>query len=198
MNEHRGGLRIPVTGGMSASQEEDVHKTWDTIPEVEAELTRRGIGKRFEPEYECPFIEPGSLITLSSHDYSTLYEKLLGWYGYIAEILAWYKSEVLQSENEMKYVEVVTKKNLMESGKKVTVVQMNLAVESNPRYIELKLINQKAAQLAAITQGRLNTIEANLKTVSRHIEIRRLEQEGNRTSSNIPNRGQQQRVGLSR
>jgi hypothetical protein len=95
----------------------------------------------------------------------------------------------------MKYIEVMVKKALSDAGnkgadgKKLTADAITLQVESDPRYLELMLISQKWRQLKDGLQGRLNTIEENLKVVSRHIEIRKLEQGGNRQQGNMPYRG---------
>ncbi len=190
-------LRTPTVHGVGNLEGKDIHQKWDTMPSVEETLVSMGIAKPSEPNHECPLIEPGSLLAMSSQDYTTLFEKVLNWYGYLSEQVAYAKAMVLQSGNEMTYVETATKKSMLEApGKKPTAEAMNNKIESDPHYVDLKLIHQKWTQLKLLLEGRLSTVEANLKTVSRHIEIRKLEREGSRMGSNMPGRGHLPRPGV--
>lgn len=165
---------------------------WDTMPWVEERLVELGIPPIKEPEYECPLIMPGMLSTLNPMEYTTLYEKILGWYGYLTEKTAYAKSMVLQCENEMAYIDNLTRetalKNVAPREKKPNAAQLDLMVEMDPRYGELKLTSQKWRQLRDILQARLETVDANMKVVSRHIEIKKIELEGNRRQTNMPGR----------
>jgi hypothetical protein len=196
-----GGLRVPVTTGVGADEEREIHDRWNTLPWVHKALLDMGIVPPQEPNCECPKIEPGNLSTLGNDQYSLLYEKVLAWYGYVTERVAEAKVMVLQCENEMTYIEVTTKKRMFDqakggSEKRPTAEALLLAVETDARYIELKLLAQQYQQLRDLLQGRAETLDANLKTVSRHIEIRKLEQQGTRVGGNIPNRGREERAGF--
>ena len=162
------------------------------MPWVEEQLVALGIPPPKEPEFECPVIMPGTLSNLSTADYTVTYEKILGWFGYLTEKAAYAKSMVLQCENEMAYIAVVTKKALLDNvqpgAKKPNESAIEIAVETHPRYSELKLVSQKWRQLRDGIQGRLDTVEANMKTVSRHIELRKLDQGGSRQQGNMPGR----------
>lgn len=162
---------------------------WDTMPWVEDRLTELGIPPAREPEYECPVIMPGTLATIRNEEYTSTYEKILGWYGYLTEKTAYAKSMVLQSKNEMTYIELTLKQVLLEQKPKPSKDKIEIRIAEDPRYAQLQLICQKWEQLRDMLQARLETVEANLKTVSRQIEIRKLEQERGRTQNNMPYRG---------
>jgi hypothetical protein len=167
---------------------------WNTMPWVEDQLEHLGVPPPMEPNHECPVIMPGTLSTLSSMEYTTVYEKILGWFGYLTEKAAYAKSMVLQCENEMAYIETLTKKQIQDEtaanprAKKPTKDEADLRVQLDPRYADLKLISQKWRQLRDGLQARLETVEANMKVVSRHIEIRKLDHEGTNRQENMPGR----------
>ena len=198
------GLRVPSVTGVSLSEEATIHSKWDTIDWARHQMQEvMGLVPATEPQYACPVIDPGSLSTLNNDDYAILYEKLLNWLGYVTERFADVKAMVIQSKNEMEYIEVVTKDRMMKQAvgsgsKKPTGEQMNVAVQTDQRYEELAIINQKYQQLYDMLQGRVNTLEANLKAVSRHIELRKLEQDKTRLGGNLNNRGREDRAGFRR
>lgn len=188
-------LRIPTVYGVGGAESQDIHNRWDTMPWVEEQLKGLGVMPPETPSYVCPVIEPGTLSSVSNTEYTKTYESLLGWFGYLSEKLAYTKAMVLQCENEMEYIETTTKEeiyNRLEGDsprKKPSAEVINNRIQSNARYIELKHISQKWRQLRDCLGGRLNTVEANLKAVSRQIEIRKLDQAGNSINHNIPGRG---------
>lgn len=165
---------------------------WNTMPWVEEQLTGLGISPPNEPEYECPVIMPGTLTALSTDDYTETYEKILGWFGYLGEKAAYAKSMVLQCENEMSYIETITKKAIQDQtgprDKKPTKEAIELQIELDPRHADLKLISQKWRQLRDGIQARLDTVEANMKVVSRYIELKKIDLAGTRQTTNMPGR----------
>jgi len=192
-------LRTPIVHGVGETESSNLHQTWDTIGWAMKQMEDMGIAPLEEPDFPCPVIEPGSLLNLSAEEYTIVYERLLNWYGYLAERLAYAKAMVLQASNEMELIEVMTKKNMLNApGKKPTAEYMRMTIETDPRHQELRLTHQRWKQLQDLLQGRMDTVDANLRTVSRHIEIRKIELEGHKIASNISNRGAIRRSGLSR
>jgi hypothetical protein len=173
------------------NQDEDLNNPWNTMPWTENQLINLGISPTAEPQFPCPVLMPGTLSALNTADYTRTYEELLGWFGYLTEKATYAKSMVIQCKNELTWIEVSTKRALYEEtdrGKKLSAAKLEIQIESNPRYSELKVTCQKWEQLRDALQGRLDTVDANLKVVSRHIELRKLEKEGVRQQSNMPGR----------
>lgn len=193
-------LRTPTVHGVGAQEGQDIHTKWDTMHAIERMVEDMGIAKPKEPNHECPIIEPGSLLNMNHKDYTTIYEKVLNWFGYLSEQVAYAKAMVLQATNEMTYTEVIHKKNMLEAAnnariKKPSAEVMEIQLQTDPHYVELKLIQQRWTQLKMLLDGRMTTVEANLKTISRHIEIRKLDNTGSNVGHNMPGRGRLPRPG---
>ncbi len=187
-------LRKPVTGlqlpTVSPPEQQKIHSTWDTIDKVEGEIAMKGFVPMDTPEFQCPQITPELLADADNKEYTTAYSQQNAWFNYASQVLAQVSSMLLQCENEMEMIDSRIcsglRRELKESGEKMSAKQMQDEVNLDPRYAEVRLqaqvYKQKKIQLSAFLDG----IERGLRLISRQVEIRRMESDQNRT--NIPGR----------
>ncbi len=199
-NEAR-GLHLPEGSlGPSLSQQHQIQQVWDTIGEVEKELAQRGLIPMNPPPFAYPgFITPDQLTQALNADYTTLYAQHLAWYNYTAQLLARVKAFLLGVANEMTDIETTIRKDLrdknreLEREKKYSIDDIKDAVQLNDRYRSLAIRQQQFEQNKIEIDSHLDCMDRNLKVISRQVEIRRVEQEADRTESAMPHRGREVR-----
>lgn len=187
-----GGLQVPPNIGVSESAQREIHKTWDTIGDVEADLAMSGFMPMQTPEFECPQVTEAALTTENSQEYTQTYARQLAWFNYSSQVLARVTAHLLQYENEMDTIEarihVDRRARAKAAGEKPPSGDtLKQEVLMDPRHDELRrqaqVLKQKKIELQAFVDG----IERGLKVISRQVEIRKMEIEQGRV--NIPGRG---------
>ena len=205
MNDHEGSLKLPNSLGAPITRTpvtRQIHEKWDTYDEIDESLQGRGFEEGRRPGGEFPNLTSEDLTSIDSKQYTSRYVEFLSWWRYAGETLATIKAQMLQIENEMSEIETETKKdmrNLAESKtKKPTADEVTTAVESQPRYKDLKLLKQRAEQSRLLMDTRLEYLERSLRLISRQVEIRRLDLEQGKVEHNMPMRGQSHLGGFRR
>lgn len=187
-----GGLNLPVDVGTPASVAAETHNRWDTIDSVNAQLKTWGMHNNVEPDLECPQITAKLLTTTDIKEYSTLFAGQLRWYNYAVRLLASVRAGLLQVTNQMKDIararrrELRATNNALPKPEKMTVEDLNDAVESDPHYIDLKIQHQTIEQFRMQLDAWAEELDRNLQTVSRQIENRKAEGTAGLREQNMP------------
>lgn len=204
MNERtpvRGGLHLPSSVGVGEQEQKDIHNAWTaTIDNVEADLASMGIVAEKAPEFSRPTLTAEQLTTTINKDYTILYSQHLSWYNYTTPLVAKVKARLLGVKNEMTDIEVrirqeMKKKNkIVERDMKFTEKDIEDHIWMDPRYKQLLLERQRLEQYKLELDAYLETMDRNLLTISRQVEIRKIEYGGNHIENNLPGRGRYQPI----
>lgn len=194
-------MRKPTTGlqlpPVPPTEQQSIQQQWDTIGFVQGELAMKGFVPMDTPQFECPQVTEEVLTTADNNKYTEVYAQQLAWFNYSSQVLSQVTAHLLQHENEMDMISsrmrVAFRQEIKAGARdKMSKDEMEDEVNLNVRFAELKLdaqvLKQKKVQLQAFVDG----IERSLRVISRQVEIKKIEAEGNRT--NIPGR-QYQRPG---
>lgn len=191
-----GGLHLPPILGLSAQEQQQVRSDFDTMDGVNVLLAKHGITPAPKPGFGCPEVTEDDLTTTDNTRYTTTYARLLAWFNYIAPLLAGVTGELLQVENALTYTEAAFRKRARElnTGKRpraegwITEAEIADAIILDADYHELHVEKQRLAQMKSSLTAHTERVERSMRVVSRQIEIRKLEIEGNRTEHNMPGR----------
>ncbi len=185
-----GGLHLPKKLGVAHSVAEVAHDTWSTFESVQEELAQRGLPPLPVPPYTYPGAITIAQLTTEGQDYSKTYVEHLAWYNYVAELVAAIRATLTQIENEMEDIASKMREDeRAKAGKAPAVNAMKDLIEQTPRYRELKIEAQRFDQKKRLTEGKLDTMDRNLKLLSRQVEIKRVEFEKHRVGEGMQTRG---------
>lgn len=186
---------LPLGPGQSVAQ--TVIQKWDTIDDQIEDMHLKGFVSRDAPPFACPEITADMLTTPDSKSYTETYAHLNAWFGYVSEIYAQVQASVLQYKNMRDILEAEGRRVARTlagdegGGKKtkgLTKEELNDRLLLNPEYQEVMLKLQRFQQSELLFKAKVDSIDRSLRTISRQVEIRRLDQEQNRTSGNMPGR----------
>ncbi len=161
-------------------------------------LTAKGLPLLTKPQFECPdSVTAEELTTYDNTSYSTLYAQHLGWYNYIAEIVARVRAHLIQTDNEM--TDISSRLRMQERDKnrtrpkedKLSKEDIEDLILQDVRYRELTLERQKYQQTKYLTEARLEAMYRNLQVLSRQVTIRSNEFEQSQVGEHMPTRGGQ-------
>lgn len=183
MEQQTSGLVAPKFAGAGHQLEQEIHKAWDTFDVAELELTKSGFSPMEKPECARPTVSPGRMATMSGPDITTLYETVVAWHGYAANMHARIRGAVLGIQNEKKHLEAKLYKGIVSAAikmgeKKPSDVAIKRDISIEPRMLELTQEEQKLEQQRFQLDGWVDTLTEYRRQVSRQIEIRRQEIEG--------------------
>ena len=177
-------METPDDLGLSETEQAAVHQKWDTYGGVLTQVAQEGFKTLGEPPYGYP--EYIDLDTLTSHDSRTLtreYAKNKAWKDFSEQRFNYYKMMQTQTANELKSIEVQTKRTLRASSSKKTISkdEASDASRANPRYEELKVQEQRVSQFMDFYETEIKRFAGNISMVSRAITMRGQNiEEGNR------------------
>lgn len=192
MVQTQGGLVIPDHIGISDHELAEIQQQHDTFDDVELTLSKLGFNPIEKPQRQCPKLTAEILATVNTVEYSSAYTQFNSWHSYAHNTLARLKAYRLQISREM---DDIARRIRMASyktkgaGKGPSKEQLSDLVESNPRYMELDLTKLKLDQQIMLTESQVDSLERDLRLISRQIELLRMDHENGRTEHNIPNRG---------
>lgn len=192
MTTGQGGLVIPDLIGLTDTELDEIARQHDTFDEVETELTKWGFSPMEKPRYQCPELTPEVLATVNMTQYSSTYTQFNAWYGYAHNTLARLKAVRLGIEREMNTIGRGMRMAMHKqkaAGTKLTKEYLEDLVESNPRYSQLALEEQKLDQQVMLVESQVNSLERDLRLISRQVELLRMEHDNGRIDSNMNNRG---------
>jgi len=186
-----GGLQIPQGLGVEGTKLAELKNTFTTNVEVEQYLRQLGIHDQMQPNFELPMVTVEVLTTTNSSEYTSLYARQLAWYNYLTPLLANVTVRLLQAKNILDVVEAeikegISKENkILPKGDKMTVSEINTKVTIHPSYQDALLEVQKMTQYKARINAMAEVAERNMTVISRQVEIRRQEIEGNQREGGI-------------
>lgn len=170
-------------------------KYWEgTHDEAEWELGKMGFERIRQPEFTCPVLDPQALTTANLNAYSEMHARFQRWHNYAENTLAYVKSMLIGNDRQMKQL-VVQLKTLYASyknpvtGKPYSADDKKLFAENNPRYVELLRSQTKLEQMQRQMESYAEGLSKSTSLISRHIEIRKMDMEGDHRGNNMPSRG---------
>lgn len=193
---------LPPPTGMSHTAEEQIKNRWDTIQSVQDRLAEKGIiVSDVPPPFPIPEVS-STLVDTNNQEYLQTNAKYLAWLNYIMPQIALNEGMALQAKNEKSNIEAVyrTCARGADEGKAPKDRQSKEEVADSilldPRYIELTQFEQEMAQERRVLEEKKEELTRVLRVISRHIEVKKLDAEMNRTSSNLPQRRPFTRTGF--
>lgn len=189
-----GGLHLPDPKniGISESTVRATENAWSTIERIRARMTAAGLADNPEPMVECPVVDADALLTPDYQRYTTIFAAQLQWYNYSVRLLADVRAVLLEVDNAMddlasaRRVEFRKLNETKAKAEKLPVTEMNDLIEQDPAFRALKRERQALEQHRLLLDAKTDTLERNLKTVSRQIENRKAEAMGGNREANMP------------
>ncbi len=187
-----GGLHLPKDVGVSESTAKAIESAWSTIQRVDGYLKSVGIHQNEVPDVECPIVTAEALTDPDIKKYTVVFAAQLRWYNYTARLLADIRALILEVKNAMDDIE--TSKRIefrkMNEGapkaEKIDKQEMEDLIAQDPHYRALKLQFQELEQQRIKVDAWSDSLDRNLKTVSRQIENRKTENQGGNREGNMP------------
>jgi len=176
------GLNIDGSVGLGERLQEELHNVWDTFDDSELKLTQLGFPPVNKPGSARPHIEPGTLNRLNGAQLTEIFEQVGAWQDYATNLLSRFRGYLQQIDNEKKVLTARLRQGAiqaaMQSGeKKPPEKEIEQNVLLDPRYQELMQEEQKVEQQRFQMEGHVDSLNRQLKLVSRQVEIRRQELE---------------------
>jgi len=171
------------TSHLGGTAEQQIHNRWDTIDEVELEMTIEGFPPLEAPTISEPTIDQQLYTTLTSGDGKLLTLKNVqfsAWYSYSVAVEARYANRILQYENAMENARTRLHKQLSirtDSSKKPTNPEIEREAQLDPLYINLMVELQKMQQKINHVQARVKMHATGKALTSRSVEVRRQDME---------------------
>lgn len=195
-----GGLRLPPgMDDVGETAEANIHKRWgyinDVIDYMENEL---GVAPPKEPGFPCPTLTSEDLTNPDSKTYTIRYCQFNSWWEYLSEVLARHEAKELEFKAEMSDLEATLRESFRKHSAKTTragerkappALEMDDKIETNPRYVELKQLSLKVAEIIKILGSKVKSLERSLALLSRQVEIRRQNFDNSNRVSNVQGRG---------
>ena len=176
-------------------QTQNLARQWERVgEEAETELHVLGFTSVPKPDFTCPVLDPKSLTTADLSAYAEMHARFARWHNYaeytyarIQSILVGIKRQIDQLQSQLK-VYYADYKN-PNTGRPYSLEDRKSLADNNPRYIELLLEQTKYEQMKAQMEAQVNGLSKAAGLISRHIELRKLDLEGDRMNNNMPSRG---------
>lgn len=181
-------LAIPETAVLSDAEIDQIHAEHDTFDQIEAELCFMGFKPLERPQIDCPVLTPDLLSTVDLKEYTIVFSKFNSWYNYAHNTLARLKAQLIGIEAEKGKLGRRLKSEYYKVDRSYTKEALNNVVESHPRIEELSLEAQKLEQWIVLTTSQSEGLERDLRTISRQIELIKLDIEKTRGDHNMPYR----------
>jgi hypothetical protein len=147
----------------------------DTLDEVMKEIEESKLSPRRDPpEGDMP-VMPTNLSAEPPSELGKLFTTLLAWQNFVAAELAIAQAAELQNKNKYTYVKAKLKKEGVAKDE----------LELHPVMLEVLTDHQRAKQRVLVIEATRKNISKNIDTVSRSIELRKIEFYGDRRGGNL-------------
>jgi hypothetical protein len=190
--EPAGGLNLPKDVGVGAAAAYAIGTEWNTIAAVDALLLKRGIHDNPEPDVSCPVVTAEILTDPDVTKYSYVYASQLRWYNYVTRLMADIRAVILQVKNGMDDIETSKRGHFrqlnagQDKPNRLDKSEMEDLIQQEPYYRDLKKQLQILEQQRIKVDAWAESLDRNLKTISRQIENRRTENNGGNREGNMP------------
>jgi hypothetical protein len=191
-------MPLPSLKGIagSDSDRQKAKSTFSTMEEIEKTLQKRGfVVDETPPPVPMPKVTAEHLTTTNSREYTTMYAHQLAWLNYSTPLLAKVRAQALELNNRMKTIESQIRKDLksknrgLDRTERMSEQEIEDFIWLDPEYQELLVEKQKNDQQKGILEKIVEGMEANMKVISRQIEIRKLETGNHGIEHNMAGRG---------
>lgn len=201
-----GGLQLgdEVITGVGESEAAAIHQQWESYPEVLRYLEEKlALVTPAEPEFACPVLKVEDLTTSDSKAYTETYLQRVAWYSFYSERKAEHDAIVLEIDAEMMVIETRIRTGMRKASTRKTrggdpkppsEGEMEDAINTDTRYLELKQKQVVHRQILKRLNARVDTLDREIKLTSRQVEIRRQEFEAGGRSPGL--RGQPPSPGM--
>lgn len=173
----------------------ELAEQWEKVhDEAEKELYHLGFYRVAQPEFTCPILDPKSLTTADLASYTEMHARFQRWHNYAENTQSYVESILIGIKRQLKQLEAQlllmygSHKNPA-TGKPFSVDDRKIFVENNPRYVELLQDQTKFEQMHKQMESQVSNLSRSGALISRHIELRKLDVEGDRVGHNMPGRG---------
>lgn len=189
---------LPVDNlGLSDDGEKVINTKWNTIATALTQMARMGISYESDPpDVPFPDITPAAF-SENSNEFVAIVTNCLVWTRYLKKQLGIIEAMIRQNKNEQEEIEATIRQNIrrMEdgSGKKTAKEEMTDIIRLDPRYVELLQDEQLLAQSKKGVEDEISHLGAVRQTLSRSIELKKMEFEAARTASSAPRKFQKYR-----
>jgi hypothetical protein len=147
-----------------------------------------------KPEFTCPVLDPKQLTTADLSAYAELHARFQRWHNYaentlshVESMLVGVKRQIDQLQAQLKIMYASYKNP--STGKVYSIDDRKTLAENNPRYVELLMDQTRLQQMKIQMEAHVNGLSKSAALISRHIELRKLDLEGDRVGHNMPSRG---------
>jgi len=189
---HIGGLRLKESVGTAESTAKEIEEKWSTADEVADRLRERGMPDPVVPPVTCPEVTAEMLLNPDPNEYARVYAAQNRWCNYVNRCISNVRAEIMQLTNEMDVIGAKHRSYLRGRNKdlpkteRASVSEMEDIVLQDPRYLELKFRHQKLEQERLQLEAWFDSLERNLRIISRQIENRKLDALSGDREANIP------------
>ena len=192
-NSRVGGLVVPTNIGLSADEVRTLLSRFATLDRVQENLKKMGLEVDSNRPSSAPTpITAEVLNDTNSREYNRVYAEQLAWYNYLTPLYAQAKSALLQAQNQLDLVEAAETKRIIDINKnktksegKLTAAEIKTEVLNDGTYQETLLEVQQCKQHELQLAAYLEVVDRNMKVVSRAIEVKRIEFDGNNREANL-------------
>lgn len=199
-NNVHGGLFVPPgMDDVGERAEDKIHQRWGYAQEVTNYLENElGIPPNTEPSFPCPTLAAEDLTTPDSTSYTTRYAEFMAWYTFLTEVLAGHESRLLEVNYEMEDIASHLRESLRKNSNKKSrdgdtkppgAAEMEDRIQTNPRYVVLKQQKLRLLELTKRLGAKTESLYRQIQLLSRQVEIRRQNFEGNNRGSSVQGRG---------
>jgi len=188
-------LRLPQALGPGEMEEELITQSWNTFDDIELELTMMGFEPLEKPKHSRPQLTLEILATPNSREYTEIYLKVEAWHNFAFNTMARIKAIMIGLQNEQNDIARSIRKEAAapdpQGAKKPKANKASIEdlIEDHPRYRELTFMMQQYDQKKIILQSHVDSLDRDLKMVSRQVEIRRQDLDNGKRGGNISGHG---------
>ncbi len=176
--------------GASRAQVSSIEKEWDTYASVEATLERLGIPEMKHPDSAMPMLTEEMLTTQDNKSYTGTFCQFQNWTAYVASLLATSEAKLMQYGKMLKAIKAQSRESATAGvTRKITKEEMMERIESTAEYRKIERKQLEEEQLREKLKAAHSHLESCMRTISRQVELRKLEVEQLKLESNMPRRG---------
>jgi len=174
------GLQLPSQAGAGLGQgaQEAIHQDWDTYNRVMQQLASEGFQPIPPPTCNQPiYLTAEQLTDHDSKQNIQLWAQLIAWQNYSEYCLACIDFSIIQTENEMDNIILLTKSRMEETSKRLKEKKppeavMERSAKVDGRYMQLRLYLQMLQQKRLMVDTQVKRLSKNKQMLSRYVTIR--------------------------
>lgn len=181
-------LNIPK-GDIGAAKASTIANKWNTYDEAENELSKLGFKIPAPPKGDVPAVRADLLENVQSPEYTTRYAELVSWVSFGETMRGAYEAKRLQYRTALRVTAAEIRRKAKETNdagkgsrgwKPLTPADLQALLLVDVHYQDLLLLDQKITQRIEILTGFMKGISRAVALMSRNIELKKIDIEGQR------------------